>query len=694
MKNAAKGMMAAVMVLLLFYAEGTAAPLAPIPETTYAAQFMELCDGQQWFADEVERLLNAEQKTLAIIENPSDLDSIKSLGLQKRGIVGRIPRAVGELHELRYLFLSENRLSGEIPQVLYTLPKLQNVDLSSNEYAMPIPPSFGNMAALTHLNLRGNAFSGNIPEPLLQNTKIVYLDVSQNKLTGALPAGLGDMTALTYLAVSDNAWGGALPDLSGLTKLKTLSAWNCKLTGTIPDSLYTLTDLQVLDLAGNALTGALAPALGKLTALQLLSVGTNELHGAVPSELGQLTSLITLDLSDNGFSGVLPDAFAGMNALQTVHIENNRLRGLIPSSLKAKSDGGAVVYAQNNYLTGAALKEMAHNEENFTDGAASEQYQLTAPEYVQISKERSTDLYALLRNRSLRDGNTSRKLRLPQAAYTAAIVSGASLVALDRTDDAILVSANAEIPKASAVAVEIAIRDNIGSDYSKVTIRLTTDTLGGGGGGGGDGGGTPPASTAETHRSYVAGYPDGTFRPEADISREEIAKMLISVLEEQTPSAPAYSFFTDVEKGRWSAPYVERARRLQYLLGDTGGAFRPEAPMTRAELAACLSRAADSLGKQQGETKRFADVSAEKWYASDVDKAASLGLISGYADDTFRPENKVTRAEAVTMMNRLVGRDPKTASTLQTLDCPFRDVELGNWAYGEIMEAAVQHVHQ
>ena len=83
----------------------------PQPQTSYAAEFINKCEDQQWFIDEVERLLNKEQKTLDTIESSSDLDVIKAIGLQDHEITGKIPEAIGELRELRYLFLSGNELS-------------------------------------------------------------------------------------------------------------------------------------------------------------------------------------------------------------------------------------------------------------------------------------------------------------------------------------------------------------------------------------------------------------------------------------------------------------------------------------------------------------------------------------------------------------------------------------------------------
>ena len=92
-------------------------------------------------------------------------------------------------------------------------------------------------------------------------------------------------------------------------------------------------------------------------------------------------------------------------------------------------------------------------------------------------------------------------------------------------------------------------------------------------------------------------------------------------------------------------------------------------------------------------TKTFSDVADGKWYSSYIRQAVQYGLISGYTDGTFRPEQYITRAETVTMINRMLGRNYETAYELHSMACPFPDVSQSSWAYGNIMEAAITHKH-
>ena len=91
--------------------------------------------------------------------------------------------------------------------------------------------------------------------------------------------------------------------------------------------------------------------------------------------------------------------------------------------------------------------------------------------------------------------------------------------------------------------------------------------------------------------------------------------------------------------------------------------------------------------------KNFSDVPKNRWYSDYIQKAVQYGLINGYTDGTFRPNQNIPRAEAVTMINRMLNRDYATATELQKVTCPFPDVAKEYWGYGDIMEASIAHNH-
>ena len=503
MKRTRISVLLVIDLLLQLYAPLTAgaADFTPNPQTEYAKRFIAACDGQTWFINEIERLLNAQQRTLDTITGAEDLVEIKSIGLKGQNITGHIPAAIGELSELRYLFLSDNHLSGDIPSALYTLPKLQNVDLGGNDYAGAIPSEFGTMPALKTLVLKDTQYTGTIPDTILSNTQIEVLNLMGNQLTGGFPAAVAGMSSLKYLNLSENAIGGTIPDLSALNNLISLSAWQCGLTGTIPETLYSLSGLQILDLSENKLEGEISAGIANLADLQYLALDTNPLRG------------------------VLPDAFT-QTALTEIHLENTYLRGFVPATLKARHDAGAKVYLNNNYMTGAVLKDMPNNSGNFTDGAASEQHQLAGTRStVTVSKDGTVNLYALLLNKSLTTGSTAKVLLRPDEYV---VTFDDTKVQVTADSSGIYVKALTDIPLNTNFSITIQIKDNTGSEYSKVKLTLTTDVTSGGGG-------TTETPKAE-HKLYINGFTDGMFHAERNITREQTAKMLIDALERKPPN--------------------------------------------------------------------------------------------------------------------------------------------------------------
>ncbi len=635
-------------------ASEAAQPFAP--QTEYAAEFIEKCEGEEWFLNEIERLLNAEGKTINTLSGADELTNIRTLGLRDNGIEGKIPAAIGELSELRYLFLSGNKLTGDLPASLFALPVLQNIDLSDNSYSGAIPEGFGTMPSLTALALKGNAYSGTIPESILRNTKISVLNLMENKLTGGIPAEIASMTGLKYLNISQNELGGSIPDLSSLTELISLSLWDCGLTGEIPDSIYAISNLQILDLSQNKLEGEISPRISGLASLQYIALDGNKLRGT------------------------LPDAF-NCALLEEAHFERNYLRGIIPASLKARIDGGADVYLNDNYMTGETLKDAANNAGNFADGAEAQHRLSLAKEKVQISKESETNLYPILRI-------TPEKELLRPDEFTADY--DASKLELRTDDSGIYIKALEEIPDADGLKIKIWIKNNDGSECSTANIGVTTETQNSGEGMSAE----PDEPQKEIHLKYINGFPDGTFGPKKELTREQAATMLIKALE-ISASENSDQSFTDVTPDRWSFKWIESSAEQGYFKGYSGGSFKPAKSITRAELATVLVRIADAKELNPAEKKEvtFSDVNEGTWYYDSVIKAALYGIVKGDPDGSFRPNDPITRAEAVVMINRLLARDYKTAEELKQLECPFSDVTESYWAYGDILEASVTHGH-
>lgn len=654
----------------------------PHPKTAYAKKFIALCENQTWYINEIERLLNLEQKSLNNVKGREDFNNIRSLGLTGKGIKGKIPRAIGELSNLESLFMSDNKLGENIPNELFSLQNLSNIDLSNNEYKMNIPGGFGNMPSISKLILRGNQFKGSVPESITENTNITVLDISGNSLSGKIPDKLNNMTGLLYLAISDNPWDeGDLPVFSKLDKLKVLSMWKCNIKGEIKEEICGMTMLKVLDLAENKLEGNIPVKLKKLTNLELLSVGKNRLKGRIP------------------------DIFSNMPKLKTIDLNGNKLRGKVPESLKTIK----TAHLDNNYLTGEVLDDIRNNEKNFCDNEINKQYYMKTRGILIISKAENTNVYTFLRNYdTIRNSHATEKMLLDPEDYDTEIINDPEgKVELTRNEEGIYLRAKKDIKSDENIFIEIKIKDNDGSDYSKVRMNITTFIQSPGGSY--DTGKISSEDDKEKkkviHKAYIDGYPDKSFGGEKSVTREQIAKMVTIALDIDLPDKGNIirESFSDVKKSRWSVQYVERTKELGWLKGYGNGKFGPENSITRAELAACLVRIMSMKENALQENERsngaekdivFKDVAKGKWYTNYVLQASGMKLIKGYPDGNFKPENKVTRTEAVLMINRMLGRNPNEESELLKINNPFKDLNPAYFAYLDIIEASVTHEYE
>lgn len=182
---------------------------------------------------------------------------------------------------------------------------------------------------------------------------------------------------------------------------------------------------------------------------------------------------------------------------------------------------------------------------------------------------------------------------------------------------------------------------------------------------------------------YMIGYDDGQFGPDAPISRAEVSTIFYRLLSNQI--AEGSFSFADIHGDEWYAEPILVLASKGILIGDSG-VFRPNDGVTRAEFATILSRLIPEQPTKDGTA--FRDVSTYHWALEDIERVAAFGIINGYPDGMFRPDNKITRAEAVTMINRLLGRTPdKQLIEMGIGVTDFPDVPKTYWAYYEIQAA-------
>lgn len=192
------------------------------------------------------------------------------------------------------------------------------------------------------------------------------------------------------------------------------------------------------------------------------------------------------------------------------------------------------------------------------------------------------------------------------------------------------------------------------------------------------------------HFAFLVGYADGTFGPERNMTRAEVTTMFARLLTEQIEADKTYSnTFSDVPKGCWAANYIGYMQQFGVITGYSDGSFRPDAPVTRAEFAAIASR----FEKLTEGSKSFTDVPDTYWAARYINFAATRGWVTGYSDGTFKPENPITRAEVAAVTCRLLERSADQSyirSHLKELRT-FADMTESHWAYWYAMEAANGH---
>ena len=189
------------------------------------------------------------------------------------------------------------------------------------------------------------------------------------------------------------------------------------------------------------------------------------------------------------------------------------------------------------------------------------------------------------------------------------------------------------------------------------------------------------------HFAYVHGYPDRSFRPEGTITRGEMTAIFRRLLDQGTFIGSNSTAFRDVRSGDWYASDVDRLSTLGVISGYPDGSFRPNASVTRAEFA---SVAAKFVSAKSGQG--FSDLNGH-WAQNAIEKLNSAGWVSGYGDGSFRPDSVITRAEVVSIVNRMLDRqaDAGYVQNHRGSLIQYTDLAPNHWAYLPIMEASNAH---
>ena len=201
--------------------------------------------------------------------------------------------------------------------------------------------------------------------------------------------------------------------------------------------------------------------------------------------------------------------------------------------------------------------------------------------------------------------------------------------------------------------------------------------------------GVPDKLNGDDHFAYVVGYSDSTVRPNANISRAETATIFFRLLKSdiRDGNLTADNEFSDVSDGQWHNKAISTMAKLGIVKGRRADRFDPDASITRAEFAAICARFNTKPVENSGS---FSDISGH-WAENEIERAAAFGWISGYPDGTFHPDARITRAEAMTMINRVLCRMPQSESDLLDSMVTWPDNKRSDWHYLAVQEATNSH---
>lgn len=192
------------------------------------------------------------------------------------------------------------------------------------------------------------------------------------------------------------------------------------------------------------------------------------------------------------------------------------------------------------------------------------------------------------------------------------------------------------------------------------------------------------------HFAYVIGYPDGTVHPNGQITRAEVATIFFRLLRDEVRDGAftTSNSYSDVAYGKWYNNPISTMSALGIITGYPDGTFKPNKPITRAEFAAIAARFDET---QSGKSATFSDVIGH-WAAKEIGIAYYNDWIKGYPDGTFKPDQNITRAEAMTLINRVLERKPESPADLLTnMNKWIDNMDTSKWYYLDVQEATNSH---
>ncbi len=236
--------------------------------------------------------------------------------------------------------------------------------------------------------------------------------------------------------------------------------------------------------------------------------------------------------------------------------------------------------------------------------------------------------------------------------------------------------------------VSVTVTDSTDKTVTKTTNakgQITVPVKSSGGGGGGSSRGTSVSTVKTTeHNAYIVGYPDGEFKPDGNMTRAEAAAIFARLVSEgKDEKIKGNASFDDVGSDAWYASYVGYLEKYDIIKGYEDDTFRPDNSVTRAEFVTMTVRFYDLFNnvKTVSNTKKYSDVSSKHWAIQLISFATEEKWLNGYADGTFKPDIFITRAEVVTVVNRATGRVADSSYINKNLEVLNKFTDLKNNSY-------------
>ena len=243
------------------------------------------------------------------------------------------------------------------------------------------------------------------------------------------------------------------------------------------------------------------------------------------------------------------------------------------------------------------------------------------------------------------------------------------------------------------ITVTFALPIEAGNEVAGLTAKLgwvfTAEVTSNGGGGGPITPVDPPDLNKEDHFAYIVGYPDGNVKPQGNITRAEVATIFFRMLTDESRAEiwSQTNSYSDVTLDKWFNNAISTLSNGGIINGYEDGTFQPNKKITRAEFATMAVRFFSA--SYDGEDL-FPDID-KHWAQEYINTAASQGIINGYEDGTFRPDQPITRAEAMTIVNRVLERHPDKDHLLDTMIQWPDNMDTAKWYYADVQEATNSH---